>query len=109
MIEVKARKGSISAKVEIGEDLADAVKRFGEEITFNCYCRAAIIAAQSRMRGLLIAGKSPAEITAEMLKWHPGLVMRTPRGPKAAVLKAWEAMGAAEREELMEELMRAGE
>lgn len=63
---------SIEFDYDLGESLADAVKKFGEDIVFSHVIRSLIIAAQGAARGMMKSGKTKDEIDAAMQTWKPG-------------------------------------
>lgn len=78
-IQVKASetKGEESRSTEIsfdfGDNLAEAVALFGEEVVFSAYRSAAKIQAQGNMRRMMKAGHSDEEIQKQMSEWKVGV------------------------------------
>jgi hypothetical protein len=65
-------KGSASIDYDIGGNLGEALKLFGEPEVYATYARAMIIAVQARMRRLVKEKYSEQEIQTLMTSWKPG-------------------------------------
>jgi hypothetical protein len=52
---------SISVKYNFGDNLADAVEKYGEAVVFDLYRAAAMIRVQNVARSALLNGKAPEE------------------------------------------------
>ena len=93
-VEASLPKEDKSAVIEydFGENVDEAVEKFGEEIVFAHFKGSAVIALQGRMRSLLKAGKNVVE---ELKEWKPGI--RTPG--KSKVEKADELLAGLSEEE----------
>lgn len=96
--EKKERKGIVEVGVkapklnkemtflyDFGNDMKDAVAKFGEEQVFNGFVRSAVIAFQGSARSLMEAGKSRGEIEVAMKDWKPGIARQ----------RTFDAIGAA--------------
>lgn len=68
---------SMSATVELdigkGETIEWYVKEYGEKVVHSKIYQKVVIDAQSRIRALLTADKTPDEIAAAMSTWKPGV------------------------------------
>ncbi len=62
-----------AAEVDLGSNLTEAVKLFGDEVVFSNFKAHATVAAQSAMRTLINNSKNQAAITKEMAEWKPGI------------------------------------
>ncbi len=67
---------SVTVKYDIPEGLDELVKKFTDKVVVAHVRSSFIIALQSLLRGLLKAGKSPADVQKAVNEWKPGL--RTP-------------------------------
>lgn len=109
MVEVKATKqGSdreVLAAVDLGENLQDAVAKFGEDIVFSNFVAQAKIRAQAIMRDMMVSGKTDAEISEYMATWKPGAARERVVDPAAAFLKKFDSMSEEEQNKFLEELM----
>lgn len=110
--EVKAKVTQGDAVVEVicsvdlGENLEDAIERFGEECIYEQYRANAKIKAQAVIRSLLNQGKTPDEVMAEMADWNP-TVKREGRGgfnAETAMKKRFATMSPDERAAYLQEL-----
>ncbi len=98
---------SVNATIQfnLGEDLEEAVKLFGEEVILSLFRQTAVIKAQSQLRACLKAEKDEEGIAAHFATWKPGIaVARVPKDAKAEGRKAFERMNAEERVSYLEEL-----
>jgi hypothetical protein len=76
-ITVKSGKGEtarepVTFMYEIGKDLEDAKRIFGEKIVYAMYKRGIVVAAQAPARQLLSAGADAMQIQEHMRTWKPG-------------------------------------
>lgn len=109
MIEVtakvpKAGNAVVTAIVDLGENLQDAVARFGEQVVFSNYQANVKITAQSRMRSLKEKGKSDDEIAAEMAKFVPGVSAERTIDPVAMILGRADKMSEDDVMALIEKI-----
>ena len=102
-IEVKAKKKIGDEEVEavisldLGEDLEDAITRFGEGVVLSNFQASAKITAQAAMRRYMDAKKSPEEIVALMAEWKPGVTVKRTKDPVADFKAKFAAMTAEEQ------------
>jgi len=66
-------EASASVVYDFGNDLANAVDIFGEDVAFSRLKSAITIDLQGYVRGLLKQGKTADEITAAVEEWKPGI------------------------------------
>lgn len=96
-----------TVEIDLGQDLNDAVSKFGEELVFDYYQRQAVVQAQAAIRGRLRADKSKGEIQGEMTQWEPGKLRRSGGSGKSTLEKAtsaFENMTEAQQREFLEQL-----
>ena len=111
-LEVRATgKNPQGAEIEttvmlnLGQNIAEAIELFGEEVAFTLFLQAAKIAAQAAMRRLIEAGQSEQEVTNFMASWKPG----APAGarlvtPEASLARAMSGMSAEEKTAFLDSL-----
>ena len=73
--EINGEKKSAVISFDFGENAADAINRYGDDVVFSQFVAAAKITAQSAMRRMLEAGKTQEEIAAKMSSWRPGVAL----------------------------------
>jgi len=106
LVTIKAKAPKIGKEVEfkrdLGLNLKDAVKKYGEEVVFNYFQNEAITRCQNVVRNALMTGKTQEEAIKAGLEWKPGVVVRgtrTRKDPLDALLQK-VAMGELSEEEL---------
>jgi len=77
---------SVKYDIDLGIDLVDAAKRFGEDAVHECYVSGARVKAAAVVRTALRSGSSPDKIKAHMENvWSPNWSpTKTPIDPQAA-------------------------
>ena len=83
--------------VDIGEDLEDAIKRFGEAVVLSNFQASATITAQAAVRRYLTANKSQEEIVKLMAAWKPGVTIQRVSDPVAAFKAKFAGMTPEEQ------------
>ena len=73
-----ADKQKVEATVSFvpGDSLEEATQLYGEETVFQLYTQAVTVKFGNAVRGLLVTGKSEAEIVAELEDWKPNVSRR---------------------------------
>lgn len=64
--------GPVVVEYDFGDNVADAVGKFGDEVVASYLFAQLKIALQAYVRGLLKQGKSEAEIKTAVAQWKPG-------------------------------------
>lgn len=109
MIEVKATKSGmdreVSALVDLGDNLEDAVSKFGADVVLTNFQSQAKIRAQAIMRDMLVDGKTDEEISEFMQTWKPGTTRERNIDPTAAFLKKFDGMDEEAQNKFLEDLM----
>jgi len=101
--EVKAKKKvgnedrEATIYVDFGEDLEDAITKFGEGVVFSNFKASAKITAQAAIRRYLEAGKTAEEIVKLMAAWKPGVAIERVSDPVAAFKAKFAAMSPEEQ------------
>jgi len=105
-IEVKAERtngSSVTAQWNLGDNVADLISQFGEEVIYSHVRRSLVIAVQAFMRTMLDGGKSPEEIQAAVKEWKPGL-RRAAKTPIERAREEIARMSPADRAALAKEI-----
>ena len=89
---------------DLGENLTDAVGKFGEDVVFSNYKRAVTITAQAAIRRMLEQNLDQDTITNKMSSWKPGVALDRSVDPVAALKAKMSTMSKAEKKALLEEL-----
>lgn len=108
-IEVKATKQNTDREVltlvDLGDNLEDAVQKFGAEVVFTNFQAQAKIKAQAIIRDMMTEGKKDEEIQEFMNTWKPGVSRERNVDPLAAFMNKFKSMTAEEQDEKLKELM----
>ncbi len=86
------REGSL--QYDFGDNLADCVEKFGDEVVFSNAVAQMKIGLQARMRAYLAEGKGVEALAA---MWKPGVQMPKSVDPIAAAKAAFATMSPEER------------
>lgn len=103
--EVNGEKKEVTIVTDLGENLADAVAKFGEDVVFSNFCQSAVITAQAAMRRGLEKGKTNEEIVGYMAGWKPGVQLQRQVDPLGALLSRVDKMSDEEKAAIIEQLM----
>jgi len=105
-IEVTANKGSKSLTVsyDFGDNLQDAVAKFGEEIVFSNMQQSMKISLQALIRRGFDKGAEDSAIVAQAAAWKPGVAAQRQSDPVAAITAKWAALDPEARAELLKKL-----
>lgn len=85
--EKQLQERTIKANYDFGENLAEAIEKYGEEVVFSNYARQAKVSIQAYIRSQADQGKSDAEIQEALDSYKLGVVQRS---GKSKVAKASE-------------------
>lgn len=102
--EIGGEKKEIVCMIDLGDNLEDAVERFGGEVVFSNFKRAATITAQAAMRRFMEQGLDEASVAAKMGSWRPGVALERTVDPVAALKAKFAKMSPEERAALLAEL-----
>ena len=95
-------KTEASFVVYLGKTAAEAIELFSDSLILDYFIRSARIAAQTNIRAMLRAGKSSAEVSAEMAaNWRPG---ESVSDPTVAIMSKFKNMSTEERTAFIEAL-----
>jgi len=89
---------------DLGDNLADATAKFGEEVIFSNFKQSAKITAQAAMRRMLETNLDAKTITDKMSTWKPGTALDRTVDPVAALKAKMSTMSKAEKKALLAEL-----
>lgn len=93
----------VSVSYDFGENLKEAVERFGEEVVFSRFHSAAVIDLQSLIRRGIKANKNDQEIQQMAAAWKPGVKTVVTKDPKARAEQALAALPDDVRKALLAE------
>jgi len=97
-------KVSCSVDFDVGDNLADAVDKYGEDIVFERWKRQVRRDLGNAVRTSLNSGKTPVQVESELEDWRPDVTRRTGSSSKD-VVEQFEELDENEQEEKLEELM----
>lgn len=101
--EKKMPGGNVSADFNIGTNLQELVKQYGEAIVFQQAKGALTVAAQGWLRSQLDQGKSAAEITTGAKDWKPG-ERKQGKSPREKLMEQLAGMTPEERAAILKEV-----
>jgi len=93
---------------DFGANLAEMIKKFGEEVVFTNARGSFVITAQSAMRRYLEGGKSQEEVAGIMATWKPGIALARQVDPVAALTSQWGTFTPEKQAEILKQLRAAG-
>lgn len=98
-----------TVQYDFGDNLAEAVERFGEDVVYSRFKAAAVVDLQALIRRHLDGEtpKSESEIQALVSEWKPGVSSRKRRSTKEKAEELIASMSAADRQALLDQLMAA--
>ena len=94
----------LTADFSFGENLAEAIELFGEEIVHAHFTAHAVVSLQSRMRS---AAKQGLDVQEEVDKWKPGQVTRRGKTPVQKALADFGKMNEDQQAAFIAELQSA--
>ena len=103
----KAPKTGIEGEFtyDFGDNLQDAISKFGEDVVFNLFKRQAIVDAQGVVRRVMEKGGSPEEAQARLDEWKPGVVkIRTGQSRMQKALKLFSSLSEEQKLEILKAL-----
>ena len=96
----------ITVEYDMGDDLASAVEKFGEEIVFAHFKAHAAVSLQARIRAAAKAGDDPQ---ATVDAWVPGQVTRRGKSQVEKATAVFEKMSADDQQAFIEKLQAAAQ
>ena len=96
---------SATIVTDLGDDLRDAVSKFGEEVVFTNYKRAVTVTAQASIRRMLENNLDEKAIADKMAGWKPGIALDRSVDPVAALKARMSTMSDADKRALLDQLM----
>ena len=100
--ERKGEEVSGSIEYDFGNDLADATKKFGDDVVFSLFEQQAKIQCQARMRAELLS--STGSVTRVAEQWKPGVQMRASVDPISAAKNAVAGMDPEAKKEFLKKM-----
>lgn len=103
--------GTAEVTYDFGGTVEAAIEKFGADVVYANFVRAATITAQSVMRRLLETGKNAEEIAQTMAEWKPGVAFKRSADPVSSVLSKFSSLSPEEQKALIKQLQKraAGE
>lgn len=88
---------------DFGDNLADAVAKFGEEAVFSGFKADSVVACQGRMRALLKKDQTQEQVAADIASWKPGVKSAAIRGPVTTqtMVEKFKAMSAEDQQKFL--------
>ena len=102
--EIGGEKKEITCMIDLGDSIEDATERFGGEVVFSNFKRAATITAQAAMRRFMEQGLGDNQVADKMGSWRPGVALERTVDPVAALKAKFAKMSPEERAALLAEL-----
>lgn len=105
-IEVTAKKGSreLTTSYDFGDNLQDAVAKFGEEVVFSNMRQSMKISLQALLRRGIDKAQEDSVILAQAAAWKPGVATERQSDPAANVLAKWGMLSPEQKAELLKKL-----
>ena len=98
---------SATVDYDFGDNLAESVTLFGEDVVFSRFKAASIVDLQALIRRHL-DGETPkteAEIQALVNEWKPGVTKRVKKSTKEKAEEIFGQLSDADKQALLEQLM----
>jgi hypothetical protein len=89
---------------DFGGDMDKAAEKFGKEVVYSNFVRAAKVTAQSAMRRLMEQGKADDEVQSTMEAWKPGVALERTVDPTAALLRTFPSLSPEAQAKLIADL-----
>jgi len=102
--QVDGEEYSATIVTDLGDDLRDAVEKFGEEVIYTNYKRAVTITAQAAIRRMLEQKLDDKTIADKMAGWKPGVALDRSVDPIAVLKAKLSGMSASEKKALLADL-----
>lgn len=101
---IDGEERSATIVTDLGDNLQDAVAKFGDEVVFSNFKRAVTITAQAAVRRMLEQNFDQSAITDKMAGWKPGVALDRTVDPIAVLKSKLAGMTPAEKKEMLKEL-----
>lgn len=105
-INAQLKDGTRVVKVtyDFGDNLQDAVAKFGEEVVFSRFESAAVIDAQALIRRGIKAEKTDEEIASTLAAWKPGVKQVVRKSASEKIKDAFSGLTAEQKKEMLKAL-----
>jgi hypothetical protein len=109
--DVKDKDGNLvkqltgACSYDFGDNLAEAIKKFGEPIVYSKFVAQSVIDLQANMRRTLLAG---GDLKAMATTWKPGVTATRVVDPIAAAKNKYAQMSPQERADFLASLKAMG-
>ncbi len=101
----KAGGKEVEVIVDLGDNLQDAITKFGEDVVFSNFLASVKITAQSAIRRYTEKGLDDAAIQAKLSAWKPGVAAERIVDPMAAIISKFNSLSKEDREATIAKLM----
>ena len=95
----------VSAEVNLGNDLTEAISIHGEDKVFNAYLASAVIRARAKIVAYALKGLDRATIEAKMVGWKLDMGRVTGEAGLGSLLKKFEKLSPDKQKELIAKLL----
>jgi len=95
----------VEVEYDFGDNLQDAVEKFGEDVVFSQFKQKCKVALQAVLRNWLAAGVSDEEIQNKVQAWKIGLGPQK-KDPKQKLLEKFASMSDEEKKAFLAELKK---
>lgn len=103
--KINGEDKSVTVVYDFGGTVEAAIEKFGAQVVYSNFTRAAVITAQAIMRREMEAGKTSEQIAEKMATWKPGVAIERVVDPIGATMSKFKSMSAEEQNALIEKLM----
>ena len=105
----KLNEQTVSAEVNLGTNLQEAIALHGEEKVFNAYLASAVIRARAKIVAYAVQGLNKAEIEAKMVDWKLDQGRVTGEAGLGSLLKKFEKLSPDKQKELIAKLLASSD
>lgn len=97
---------SLTVDFDLGENLKDAVKKFGEDAVYRGFQQAEVVNVQGHIRRLLKAGKTDKEIVESLNDYEVGAKKKRGKTAMEKTMDLWEKLTPEERKALLSKVKK---
>jgi hypothetical protein len=100
----KANDRVVEGLIELGENLQDAIEKFGAEVVYTNFKASAKITAQALIRRSAEKGDSDEVIQSKLSAWKPGVASERIVDPMASIMSKFSSLPADKQAEIIAKL-----
>lgn len=100
----KAGGKEVEVIVDLGDNLTDAIKKFGEDVVFSNFIASVKITAQSAIRRYVEKGLDDASIQSKLSAWKPGVAAERIADPVASIMSKFNSLTPEEKVAMLKKL-----